>query len=444
MRPRKIISLLLSLCLWAAGTAAHAGEGDIATAARLYVDGNVAAARAELGHILRDNPKNDAAWYYLGLCQLAEKKYEKAASSLQAAAALDPANYWYNYRLAQALALGGEFQKSAALYGHLLEKWPKKRGELSEEALKVFLLGENMDGVLQVLDPIVSNENIDAETRMEYLRFLFQQAPAKKSLLRPQVDTLLAHAAQASPGDSSLALMHVYALTSVFDDLPEAVRWCRHYQTRYPDTGDFLDVLVSAAWQNKDYRQARRLLEEALPAAKGRKERLLHLYSSLGDVCHEMGEKDKSYRYYDEGLKIDGDYLPILNNYAYFLSLECRKGKDHAKASKALKMSRKTVDAEPDNPTYLDTFGWLLYLLDLPQEAASYFKRAMLYGGNDHAVILDHYAEVLFDLGDYDRAFLYWDKAKSKADAGDIPDLQKRIVTRRAQADAIRKKGGRP
>ena len=35
----------------------------------------------------------------------------------------------------------------------------------------------------------------------------------------------------------------------------------------------------------------------------------------------------------------------------------------------------------------------------------------MIYGGNDNAVVLDHYAEVLFKLKEYDLAFIYWNQA---------------------------------
>ena len=95
-------------------------------------------------------------------------------------------------------------------------------------------------------------------------------------------------------------------------------------------------------------------------------------------------------------------------------------------------MSRKTIEAEPDNATYLDTFGWILYLMGKPEEALSHFKRAMIYGGKDSPVILDHYAEVLYALGEYDMAFVYWNLAKQK-NVDEIPDLNERIERRREE-----------
>ena len=103
------------------------------------------------------------------------------------------------------------------------------------------------------------------------------------------------------------------------------------------------------------------------------------------------------------------------------------------KLKKALAMSRKTVEAEPDNATYLDTYGWILHLLGKSAEAKPQFKHAMLYGGKDSPVILDHYAEVLFALKEYDMAFVYWNLARQKND-GEIEDLDERIRKRREEA----------
>ena len=147
----------------------------------------------------------------------------------------------------------------------------------------------------------------------------------------------------------------------------------------------------------------------------------------MGDVYHQMGDAKKSYKAYEKALKVNPDYVYVLNNYAYYLSMEGKKLK------KALAMSRKTVEAEPDNATYLDTYGWILHLLGKSAEAKPQFKHAMLYGGKDSPVILDHYAEVLFALKEYDMAFVYWNLARQKND-GEIEDLDERIRKRREEA----------
>ena len=154
----------------------------------------------------------------------------------------------------------------------------------------------------------------------------------------------------------------------------------------------------------------------------------LRAWSTMGDIYYKLGEDKKAFKAYDNALKINPDYVYVLNNYAYYLSMQGKNLK------KAHAMSRKAVEAEPDNSTYLDTFGWILYLQGKPAEAKSHFKKAMLYGGKDSPVVLDHYAEVLFALGEYDMAFVYWNLAKQKNN-GDIPDLDEKVETRRKTAN---------
>jgi len=128
--------------------------------------------------------------------------------------------------------------------------------------------------------------------------------------------------------------------------------------------------------------------------------------ASLGDLYYKSGDQKKAYSFYDKALKINPDYLPVLNNYAYYLSLSGKNLK------KARQMSYKTVQAEPDNPTYLDTYAWILHLLGQDLEAKAMFKHAMLYGGKESKEILSHYADVLDALGEKDLADIYRNQAK--------------------------------
>jgi tetratricopeptide (TPR) repeat protein len=138
------------------------------------------------------------------------------------------------------------------------------------------------------------------------------------------------------------------------------------------------------------------------------KDLCLAAWSSMGDAYHEKGQTKDAYRAYEKALKINPNYAPVLNNYAYYLSQEKKKLK------KAYNMSKKTIEAEPDNATYLDTFGWILHLQGKDLEAKPFFKHAMLYGGKDSAVILEHYAEVLEALGEHELARTYRIQAKAK------------------------------
>lgn len=78
-------------------------------------------------------------------------------------------------------------------------------------------------------------------------------------------------------------------------------------------------------------------------------------YAILGDLYHSKEMHAEAYAAYDSSLVYNPDNIATLNNYAYFLSVE-RKNLD-----KAEEMSYRTVKAEPNNETYLDTYAWILF-----------------------------------------------------------------------------------
>ena len=72
------------------------------------------------------------------------------------------------------------------------------------------------------------------------------------------------------------------------------------------------------------------------------------------------------------------------------------------------------LESNPDNDSYLDTYGWILHLLGRDAQAKPYFKRAMIYGGKESATVLLHYSEVLEALGEKDLADYYRKLAEMK------------------------------
>ena len=174
---------------------------------------------------------------------------------------------------------------------------------------------------------------------------------------------------------------------------------------RFPTNPDMIQMRAIAYSQEKNYRAALEDYETLIRLHPKDTTIAKVTLSSMGDIYHQLGDSKKSFKYYEKALKIDPDYNPVLNNYAYYLSLEGKNLK------KAKEMSRKTITAEPDNPTYLDTYAWILHLLGEDIEAKAIFKHAMLYGGKESRTIVEHYAKVLETLGEKDLANIYFNQA---------------------------------
>ena len=107
---------------------------------------------------------------------------------------------------------------------------------------------------------------------------------------------------------------------------------------------------------------------------------------------------------YTHALNLDSTNALLLNNYAYSLS---ERG---IKLDEALKMSKIAVEAEPKNASYLDTIGWIYYMMGNLNKAKNYIEESLKHDP-ESATVVDHLGDVLFKLGDKTKAMENWKKA---------------------------------
>jgi tetratricopeptide (TPR) repeat protein len=195
---------------------------------------------------------------------------------------------------------------------------------------------------------------------------------------------------------------------------------------------DLLLRKASALYGMKRYAEAITLLEATLRTGANIKNRK-DILAFLGDLYHTVGNKRAAYKNYEKVLAIDTAHISVLNNYAYYLS------EDNKNLKRALEMSKKTIDAEPENATFLDTYAWILHKLGRDNEAQPIFRKAMTLGGRESAVILDHYGDVLFALKEYNTAILYWEDSLSKKDAVNTDKIRMKIEKCKKIKDKIKK-----
>jgi tetratricopeptide (TPR) repeat protein len=143
---------------------------------------------------------------------------------------------------------------------------------------------------------------------------------------------------------------------------------------------------------------------------------LLEFYSSLADSYHAIKEYKLSDEYYEKSLAIDSNNVLILNNYAYYLSL--RK----INLEKAKKMSFKCNELEKDNGTYQDTYAWILYELADYEQAKIWMQKSLANGSDMSAVVVEHYGDILYKLGNVKGAISQWEKAKKLGEASKFLD----------------------
>jgi tetratricopeptide (TPR) repeat protein len=154
----------------------------------------------------------------------------------------------------------------------------------------------------------------------------------------------------------------------------------------------------------KRYEKSVESLEDARRLSVGQREMQLEVFTQLGDAYYNLKETEKSFAAYDEVLKLDSGNAHVLNNYAYFLSLE------KTNLDKALKMSRRLVSMHPDDPTFLDTHAWVLYQKGDYAEALAVLEKAA--GNSGSGTIWEHFGDALFKNGKTDKAIEAWKKAR--------------------------------
>jgi len=177
-----------------------------------------------------------------------------------------------------------------------------------------------------------------------------------------------------------------------------------------------------AQFQLADYKGALLTCQTGLPYVAAEQGALRSdFYSQIADGFYKLEQKDSAFINYEKALQANPKNIMVMNNYAYYLSLE------KSELKKAEKMSAKTVELEPKNSTYLDTYAWILYQQASYSLAKFYIERAVenLLNEEEHGVVLEHYGDILWMSNQDDKAFEMWQKS---FDAGNKTDeLKKKI-----------------
>ena len=177
-----------------------------------------------------------------------------------------------------------------------------------------------------------------------------------------------------------------------------------------------------AQFQLEDYKEAIISFKKGLPFITSEQASLKSdFYSQIADIYFKLEQKDSAFVNYEKALEANPQNIMVMNNYAYYLSLS------KAELIKAERMSAKTVELEPKNSTYLDTYAWILYQEGNYTLAKFYIERAVenLTKDVDPGVVLEHYGDILWMTNNDSKALITWQKAYDSGNKS--TDLKKKI-----------------
>lgn len=255
--------------------------------------------------------------------------------------------------------------------------------------------------IIALFDRIMKQEQDDPQIPMLYAQYLLSKNMEAESV------PVLEQVVDLDPTNKAARMMLIGAAVKK-EDYKQIIKVCEPGIEATPDALEFYYYLAIAYNQAEQPDSVISICKRALEhtTADSKKEIVSDFYSILGDMYHTQKQMKEAYAAYDSALVYNPSNIGALNNYAYYLSVERRD------LDKAEEMSYKTVKAEPNNATYLDTYAWILFEKGNYAEARIYIDNAMKSEGGDKSdVIVEHCGDIYYMTGDVDGALTYWKKA---------------------------------
>ena len=316
----------------------------------------------------------------------------------------------------------------------------------------------------QVLKDIVVNPDMQMQTREAALRQYLESSKGEERTTRrdtlltmllplPEKDptlfaSMLSQLEDGSP-DSLYALLFnkmleinpadEYARISLMqialrsDDYSELQRLCVDGLKENPKQPLFYYFGGAGMMTAKQYPEALELFERGRGYISDdtNTELVSSYFCSYGDALHQLGRNQEAYVMYDSALVYNNGNEMCLNNYAYFLAL------DNTELDRAERMSAYTVEARPEQATFLDTYAWILFLKGDYEKAREYIDKALANiedrDDQDNSSLYDHAGDIYYHLGltaeamDYGRQALNMNK--------DSEVLQKKVKNKKYYKD---------
>ena len=388
----------------------YAGDYFFREGIRMYNDGRYDAAMDLMSRSLDYDTASAAACYclaqyYMSLQDrsLLEKYNGKAQELLERAVRLGPDNYWYRRLLAVNYLRQGRQADAIGQYEDISRRFPGRTDVLITLAGLYDDAGD-YEKELRALERYGRLEDVADELKFQrfvcYLQLGELDSAYYEADNPAEVIELLMNTTRdmIEKAETNLDKIRCRSLLDV------VMNFCDVVSSHEPQLAEaYSQKSIGYFWMGQN-EEALDVLSRGLSKVNTDRDKAL-LYNLRGDFHHTLGNTPAMYADYDSTLIYDPENISVLNNYAYYLSVEGRDLK------RAQRMSAKTLEAEPLNATFLDTYAWILFRMKKYQEALGYMEKALRYLDRDNPEIYEHYGDVLFMCGEKEKALENWHKA---------------------------------
>lgn len=255
--------------------------------------------------------------------------------------------------------------------------------------------------VMKLFSQALSVPQTDADILMMKAAYM-----SLKKMPKAEINRVYEQAIDVEP-DNSRA--RIALIQNIWDtgDYDKVIAICRPAQEYNPEEMVFYYFQGMAQYQKHENDAALQTFRKGVSQIKAdsNPDVVSDFYALMGEILHEKGRLAESFQAYDSCLQWKPDNIAAMNNYAYYLS---EANKDLPKAEQ---LSYKTIKAEPNNSTFLDTYAWILFQQKRYEEAKIYIDQAIRSDSTLTGVVKEHAGDIYVMTGDIDKALEFWQQS---------------------------------
>jgi tetratricopeptide (TPR) repeat protein len=359
------------------------------------------------------------------------KDYANSAAAMEKLLSMNPSDINLKYTIAATYLKIPDYDNALRMYDEILNTDPNNR-EVQTEMIKIYFRQHRTDLAFEKFGKLMDMDTVNYDTKMNVALSFFDAAQGDPEALGV-AKSILENVVSAYPGqwmpkfylaladsrqnNSNIPEEKINAvLAEAADTSAEAYIQVGfyYYEENKLDYASILfkkgvslfseDFRLNFLSGNTLYRLGREkeslpYLEKALKLSP----QDLNTISTLGIIYDNLNMDTECESLYEQAFKYYPDNILLLNNYAYHLA---ERG---IKLKEAEQMSKKTIEKEPENASYLDTYGWICFKLKDYKNAEKYIKKAISFGSN--AVILEHLGDIYEAMEEIPKALKAWKQA---------------------------------
>lgn len=380
----------------------------------------------EIESLVQEYPMDMRYQVILGDVYLQNGKKEEAYNIYQKVLETEPDNPMALYSLASYYEQTG--QKD--LYQQQLDTLLLNKKVLPDIKLNVMRqviveneqAGKDSVQVIGLFRKVMQQDVDDPQIPMLFAQYLLSKNMEEDAV------PVLEQVVDLDPMNKAARLMLVSAAAKK-EDYKQIIKVCEPGIEATPEALEFYYYLAIAYNQAEQPDSVLNVCQKALEhiTDESNKEVVSDFHAMMGDMYYQKKQTEEAYAAYDSALVYNPSNITALNNYAYYLSLERRD------LDKAEEMSYKTVKAEPNNATFLDTYAWILFEKGKYEEARIYIDNAIKSEEEKSSEVLEHCGDIYFMTGDAESALKYWQQSLELGNDSEI--LKKKIEQKKYIAE---------